>query len=51
MRNWSDQYAAYLSETARPGHVPERRFTSLKIDKKASQQLEALFLLVSYKAV
>ena len=27
MRNWSDQYAAYLSETARPGHVPERRFT------------------------
>ena len=26
LRNWSDQYAAYLSETARPGHVPERRF-------------------------
>jgi DNA-binding transcriptional MerR regulator len=27
MRNWSDQYADYLSETARPGHLPERRFT------------------------
>lgn len=27
MRNWSDQYAAFLSETARPGHQPERRFT------------------------
>jgi DNA-binding transcriptional MerR regulator len=27
MRNWSDQYAEYLSETARPGHLPERRFT------------------------
>lgn len=26
MRNWSDQYAAFLSETARPGHLPERRF-------------------------
>jgi len=27
MRNWSDQYAVYLSDTARPGHLPERRFT------------------------
>src|SRR6478609_576215 len=27
MRNWSDQYADSLSETARPGHLPERRFT------------------------
>ncbi len=27
MRNWSDQYATHLSETARPGHLPERWFT------------------------
>jgi len=28
LRNWSDQYSAFLSESARPGHKPERRFTS-----------------------
>ncbi len=27
LRNWSDQYADYLSESARPGAQPERRFT------------------------
>jgi len=26
MRNWSDQYASFLGESARPGHQPERRF-------------------------
>jgi len=26
MRNWSDQYAGFLGETARPGYQPERRF-------------------------
>lgn len=26
LRNWSDQYAGSLGETARPGHQPERRF-------------------------
>lgn len=27
LRNWSDQYSTFLSESARPGHKPERRFT------------------------
>jgi DNA-binding transcriptional MerR regulator len=27
LRNWSDQYSDYLSESARPGYQPERRFT------------------------
>ena len=26
LRNWSDQYAGFLGESARPGHQPERRF-------------------------
>jgi DNA-binding transcriptional MerR regulator len=26
LRNWSDQYADFLSEAARPGHLPERKF-------------------------
>lgn len=27
VRNWSEHYGAFLSETARPGYQPERRFT------------------------
>lgn len=27
VRNWSENYGAFLSETARPGYQPERRFT------------------------
>src|SRR5436190_7158524 len=27
LRNWSEQYSAFLSATARPGTLPERRFT------------------------
>lgn len=35
LRNWSDQFAAFLSESARPGYQPERRFTGLDMVKLA----------------
>ena len=31
LRNWSDAYGDYLSESARPGTQPERRFTERDI--------------------
>lgn len=33
LRNWSDWFAVALSESARPGHKPERRFTGLDMVK------------------
>ena len=33
LRNWSEQYGQFLSDSARPGHQPERLFTELDITK------------------
>lgn len=33
LRNWSGQFAPFLSESARPGYKPERRFTDLDMVK------------------
>ena len=33
LRNWSEQYGQFLSDSARPGHQPERLFAELDITK------------------